>query len=509
MRTSVLLMLAALLSVSVSVAETIIPPGPVSGLWTQAGSPYRIQGDISVQIGDELTIEPGCLVIFGGHYELRVHGRLVAVGTETDNITFAPDIPSVGWHGIRFFNTTTNNQDASTLAYCVLRNGRAVGSIAEEKDGGAIYCTASSDVLLTHCVFHDNYADDEGGALYLGNGSDVRVEDSEFLNNGAYFSGGAIHCDHSSPIVVNTILDTNTSTVFAGGIAGWNAANFRLVNVRILNCQAGAVCGFYSVASHPVLVGCLIAGNTSSLGAGGGGGLTSASGARLINTTIADNTAAQAGGGVWVYGSSAEVVNSVVWGNQPDALAVLSGGTAAVSYSDVSGGWTGVGNLNLPPVFVGSGPDPFALGELSPCIDVANPDTTGLGLPELDLAGHPRIVNGRVDMGGYEYMGAGGIAAPAVALLHTPVARCAPNPFQVTTTLTYELPMPARVTLRICDVEGRQVRRLRNGGCQDSRPYQILWDGRNDAGELMPSGTYVFTLTAGAQQVTRKVTLLR
>ncbi|MDA3813772.1 MAG: chitobiase/beta-hexosaminidase C-terminal domain-containing protein [Candidatus Cloacimonetes bacterium] len=48
---------------------------------------------------------------------------------------------------------------------------------------------------------------------------------------------------------------------------------------------------------------------------------------------------------------------------------------------------------------------PYTLSELSPCIVAGNPDTTGLYLPEYDLAGNPRIANGRVDIGTYEYQG--------------------------------------------------------------------------------------------------------
>jgi hypothetical protein len=44
----------------------------------------------------------------------------------------------------------------------------------------------------------------------------------------------------------------------------------------------------------------------------------------------------------------------------------------------------------------------WSLQDNSPCINTGTPDTTGLFLPEFDLAGNPRIYGNRIDMGAYE-----------------------------------------------------------------------------------------------------------
>ena len=222
---------------------------------------------------------------------------------------------------------------------------------------------------MTRCVFLGNYADDEGGAICLVAGSDIHVADSRFYDNEAYFSGGAIYCGNSSPVIINSTLEANSSTIFAGGISGWYDANFHLENVVIRDCVAGTVTGFYCVDSQPVFIGCLITGNLSTLGAGGGGGLTSGSHGRFINTTFADNTAEQTGGAFWVNVSTAEVIGSILWDNIPDAISLVGGSTVDVAYSDIAGGWAGPGNLNLNPEFSGAEPYPYSLGDLSPCID--------------------------------------------------------------------------------------------------------------------------------------------
>ena len=486
----------------IALADTVVPGGIVSGAWTQDGSPYLIQGDITVPVGDELTIGAGCVVRFAGHHALRVFGRLVATGTDPAPILFDASSVTVGWHGIRFVDTTTNGQDPSTLAYCVFQHGRAVGASAADKDGGAISCVASADVLVSHCTFESNYAEDSGGGLFAGAGSDIRVEDSEFRDNEASFTGGAIDCDGSSPVIVNSLLEGNSSPLFAAGISGWYDANFRLENVKIVDNLAGTVAGFYSVASDPIMVGCLIAGNTSTLGNGGGGGITSGSMLRLVNTTIADNHCAQSGAGVWVYVSSLEVTNGIIWANTPDALSV--NGSATVTYTDISGGWTGEGNLDLAPGFVGSGPDPYSLADASPCIDAGTPDVSGLDLPPVDLAGNPRVAGGRVDMGAYEYPattrcpgGRDGLARPGVS--------------QSVQSAHHRLVHADAVAARRAGGLRRGGERLAQLAGRDyaAGEHTVAWDGCDARGRAIPSGSYVIRLSAGSDVQSRKVTLVR
>ena len=68
--------------------------------------------------------------------------------------------------------------------------------------------------------------------------------------------------------------------------------------------------------------------------------------------------------------------------------------------------------MSEPPQFVnptaGAGLDydglaaDWTLLETSPCINAGTPDTTGLYIPDTDIAGNPRIFGGRIDMGAYE-----------------------------------------------------------------------------------------------------------
>jgi len=115
---------------------------------------------------------------------------------------------------------------------------------------------------------------------------------------------------------------------------------------------------------------CVIANNHAD---GGGGGVHVAgsilSDVRIVNCTIADNTAEESGGAV-VGNTSVDILNSVLWGNSPTEIV---GGAIRVEYSDVRGGWTGEGNLDLPPNFVEKQGYTHLLHPSSPCIDTGDP----------------------------------------------------------------------------------------------------------------------------------------
>ena len=63
------------------------------------------------------------------------------------------------------------------------------------------------------------------------------------------------------------------------------------------------------------------------------------------------------------------MVNSIIWGN----TAAIDG-DPVVTYSDVQGGYTGTGNVNVDPLFIGSTDGDFILDLLSPCIDAGDPN---------------------------------------------------------------------------------------------------------------------------------------
>jgi hypothetical protein len=84
-----------------------------------------------------------------------------------------------------------------------------------------------------------------------------------------------------------------------------------------------------------------------------------------------------------------------------------------------------------------------------------------------------------------------------------------PNPFNPETNIRYNLPQQAKVTVAIYDQLGRRVRTLVNNAEQNAGYYSVLWNGRDDAGQQVASGLYIYKIAASGQTLARKMVLLK
>jgi len=99
--------------------------------------------------------------------------------------------------------------------------------------------------------------------------------------------------------------------------------------------------------------------------------------------------------------------------------------------------------------------------------------------------------------------------APAVPdERHYALGQNNPNPFNPKTTIHFELAESRPVLLIIYSVDGRKVRVLIDGRIERGA-HQVEWNGRDDKGRAMPSGTYFYRLQAGHYLEMRKMQLIR
>lgn len=83
-----------------------------------------------------------------------------------------------------------------------------------------------------------------------------------------------------------------------------------------------------------------------------------------------------------------------------------------------------------------------------------------------------------------------------------------PNPFNPSTTISYVIAGDREVTLKIYNLRGEEIRTLVND-FQTAGEHATVWDGKDTSGNLVSSGVYIVTLTAGTFRQSQRVTLLK
>lgn len=79
-----------------------------------------------------------------------------------------------------------------------------------------------------------------------------------------------------------------------------------------------------------------------------------------------------------------------------------------------------------------------------------------------------------------------------------------PNPFNPSTTIEFTLTEDANVSLTVYDINGKLVTELINNTSFAKGAYKITFDASK-----LASGTYIYTLTSGLKQVSKKMTLIK
>ncbi|MBD3233863.1 MAG: T9SS type A sorting domain-containing protein, partial [candidate division Zixibacteria bacterium] len=77
------------------------------------------------------------------------------------------------------------------------------------------------------------------------------------------------------------------------------------------------------------------------------------------------------------------------------------------------------------------------------------------------------------------------------------------NPFNATTTITYQLPEASSVNLAIYNLSGQKVAALEDG-FRNAGEYSVTWDASNYS-----SGVYFYKLEVGGEVFTKRMTLLK
>lgn len=245
-------------------------------------------------------------------------------------------------------------------------------------------------------------------------------------------------------------------------------------------------------ASSPTISHCTFVGN--STGANGGAIYIVPSASPVIDhCTIVENTADGSGAGIFVGSDCFPLIShTIISGNLIAEGIACGGGTPTLTCCDIFDneggdalcGDDGGGNISLDPLFcMDQNPEaPYSLESGSPCLGGA------CGLIGAWPVGCPTT----------------GAGEPGARLDLAPRGR--PNPFADHVTIVWTRKAPGAAGMRIIDLSGRTVREISTGG--DAGRVEVIWDGRDGAGNVLPSGVYFLETTgSGPRRVGRLLKL--
>ncbi|NOX19304.1 MAG: T9SS type A sorting domain-containing protein [Chlorobi bacterium] len=83
-----------------------------------------------------------------------------------------------------------------------------------------------------------------------------------------------------------------------------------------------------------------------------------------------------------------------------------------------------------------------------------------------------------------------------------------PNPFNPSTTIEFGLPEASFVSIRIYNMLGQEVNTLVSSDF-NAGTYRTVWNGTDNSGNKVASGTYIYRVTSGKNAATKKLILLK
>jgi uncharacterized repeat protein (TIGR01451 family) len=393
------------------------------------------QADSDAAQGRSDTI--GFAATLAGQTITLVQGQLDLSGTGTITIDGSGEIAVSGNNAGLVFQVESGAQVVLS-GLTITKGGIANGSAFVETGGNLSLknCTISGNsgiysngtLTVVNCVISGNSSPNAGG---IWNDGTATVTDSTISGNTATFEGGGIANLGDWALAHLTMSNCTIGDNSAGSGGGIENGGYATLTGCTISCNsAGSGGGIDNNGGILTLVDTTVSDNSATDSSKGAGGISISdaySTVTAINCTMAANSTAGKGGGIYngypnnPFGSPSAALtlsNTIVAGNYaasaPDVdTKPTSGITVTATYSLIgnttsSGITGGTGNI-LNPISLGLGglgnyggpTQTMALGQGSPAIDAGDPNAVP---GATDQRGYARIVGGGVDIGAYEYV---------------------------------------------------------------------------------------------------------
>ncbi|MDD5624482.1 MAG: T9SS type A sorting domain-containing protein [Candidatus Cloacimonetes bacterium] len=457
------------------------------------------------------------------HFPLNLRSYVSIVGESEEGVIFGgQDIFFLGWDSekevtiknITFTATTNQEFYLRSLIECITRN--KIDGIPD-KFSLTLENLSFRGIRPVH---YDNLLKlaelQYPEKLILRN---ITVEDC-MVSAGFHLWGGNVFADnvcinnlHSAPqgrIVGEALIIFTNNPLFTGGDSVFH-------NLRITDCESrsedGSPSGIVTI-NHSFLptqfrnyfINCTIADNIWSTGYGGAINIGEDAKATFINSIISNEVGMNFMLVNKPLPSNLQFLNCLVGPADDPMDTILNLGPNNTIE------WFGTNLSSDPEFYAWSADNPYTLGQDSPCIDAGTTDFSIFTIPDwyvfpsYDLAGNPRIYGNQVDLGAYEWQGQTDIED----IVTVPVFSISnyPNPFNPSTTITFNIPETGRVTVSIYNIKGQKVKDLINAEITRGT-HSVIWDGKDTFNCDVGSGIYFFKLVSGGQTLIRKAMLMK
>jgi|GEM_PF-2647290 hypothetical protein len=466
--------------------------GNVSGVWNASNNPYNVTGNVTVPPESTLVIQPGCQVIFQGHYIFKVDSAAIlqAVGNHADSIIFTAQDTLEGWRGILLYHTSPNTLFRyCEFEYCMYDTVHSAGattinstySYLDIKNcsfhncgkgtfAGVVLSLYDPLAVIDSCLFKGNSSDYTLIFIITGN---FTISNCRFENN---VVPSLIYNDGASYVsVIGNAFRYNIGAIFVNN----HGLHFRFSGNLIIENSASDDFEYFIIVID---------------------GITT-----MENNTICNNNAL--GRHLIILGDEHSYPdmyfnNNIVWDNSVTGSMTFGDNMPLQAiYNDIEGGWPGTGNTNSNPKFVNPDSGDYNLSwanwpiddsTKSPCIDTGDPnspldpDSTRADMGALfynqrwnDIPDNQRLPDRFILLDNY------------------------PNPFNFSTTIRYIVPTTGPVTLDVYDILGRKVRTLLDIN-QPAGEYRVTWNA-----DKVGTGVYFYRLTTGSNSISRPMILLK
>lgn len=480
---------------SMAMADTCMVGGVINTntTWSTADcDTYVVYGNLLVDQSATLTIMPGVVVAFEQGYRLEIQGVLTARGTASDSIVFTDwgSCQNPGcWNSIKFRNSSVDT--ACSLSYCRI-----------EYASSGIYCDTASPTI-SHSLIKE---------CQIGiccNGGSPYISQNTIRENagGDYYAG--IYIKWGSPVTFGNIIERND----CGGILVqpyYQTASISIMadtirrnsgyGIRLNSGSTGTILG--------TIRSCDIYQNSNSgiIASMHGGNV------RITNNYIHDDTS-NYGGGIYFNDGFAVIDSNCITGNWATGPGNVAGGiyfngvdSAIVQYNDI------VGNSNIPQGV-------FEVYSGTPLSHDIHGEYNWWGTPNADSISyliydyydnfdlHKFIFSPFATSSNCE-TGSGVSEDENGGKFTFFLSQNFPNPFNPNTSIQLSLLVSEKVSLKIYNLLGQEVKTLID---EEKRAgeYEVIWDGRDNFGNEVASGIYFCQIKVKNFAETKKLVLLK